>query len=278
MCGRYVIARSVDDLLFDADAVAGAPLRKTATDQTRENWNVAPTTEVPILVERLAHNDDAATPGELLRELHVARWGLIPSWAKDTSIGARAFNARSETVMDKPMFRSAIRHQRCAVPANGYYEWKKRLDARDDPSTSGQDRPVKQPYYIHPTDPAENIWFAGIYEWWREPSGSWVLSVSILTTQAPPADSDQGNLAELGALHDRLPIALSRATLDDWLDPTVGEGNTPEAKQAVMDLVERVRAEAPAAAAGWQLRPVGAAVGNVRNNGPDLVEPVQALF
>lgn len=273
MCGRYVIARSVDDLLFDVRAVAGQPLQDLPTGEVRANWNVAPTSEVPILLERL--DDDAAAP---LRELHVARWGLIPGWAKEASIGTRAFNARSETVVDKPMFRSAIRHRRCAVPANGYYEWKKRLDADGQPVKATKDRPAKQPYYVHPADPEQNIWFAGIYEWWQDVDGTWVLSCSILTTEAPSTDSQQENLAELGELHDRLPIALTRGTLGDWLDPTLGAGKGAEAKESVLELVGRVRQEATEAAAPWQLRAVGSAVGNVRNNSPELVEPIQALF
>lgn len=274
MCGRYVIARSVDDLLFDVGATPGQALRDLPTDEVRANWNVAPTSEVPILLERL-DDDDAAEP---VRELHVARWGLIPGWAKEASIGSRAFNARSETVVDKPMFRSAIRHKRCAVPANGYYEWKKRLDAQGEPVKATKDRPAKQPYYIHPADPQENIWFAGIYEWWQDADGTWVLSCSILTTESPAPDSESETLSELADLHDRLPIALTRATLGQWLDPRLGAGKGAEAKDEVLDLVATVRQEAQQAAEAWQLHAVGSAVGNVRNNSPELVEPIQALF
>lgn len=273
MCGRYVIARSVDDLLFDVDAVPGEPLRDVPSGEARANWNVAPTSDVPILLERF--DADGAAPR---RELHVARWGLIPGWAKEASIGTRAFNARSETVVDKPMFRSAIRHRRCAVPANGYYEWKKRLDADGQPVKATKERPAKQPYYVHPENPEENIWFAGIYEWWQESDGTWVLSCSILTTEAPPTDSDRASLAELGALHDRLPIALTRDTLGQWLDPTLGAGKGAQAKEAVLELVARIRHQALDAAGTWQLHAVDSAVGNVRNNTPELIEPIQALF
>ena len=120
MCGRYVIARAAGDLMADVDAAPGEPFQGEDLDELRANWNVAPTTEVPIVLERL---DD----GQVLRELHVARWGLVPSWAKEISVGARMFNARSETAAEKPSFRAAVKKRRCAIPANGYYEWRKRL-------------------------------------------------------------------------------------------------------------------------------------------------------
>lgn len=280
MCGRYVIARSVDDLLFDVGAVAGEPFRDTDHGQVRENWNVAPTTEVPVVLERPAGDGDSGKDGSgeddgaggVLRELHLASWGLIPGWAKDASIGSRAFNARSETVLEKPMFRSAIRHRRCAVPANGYYEWKKRLAADGTPVKGTKNSPAKQPYFVHPNRTEENIWFAGIYEWWRSPDGQWVLSCSILTMEAPPADCATPVLGELGRLHDRLPIPLNRPTLGAWLDP--GAQSNPESEE----LVQRVQGEAYDCAAAWQLHAVGADVGNVRNNRPDLIQPASALF
>lgn len=271
MCGRFVIARSIDDFLVDVGAVPAARLRDLDLRTRRENWNVAPTAEVPIVLERVAGDDDAV-PGTVLREVHVARWGLIPGWAKEASIGARAFNARSETVMDKPMFRSAVRHRRCAVPANGYYEWKKRLGPNGQPVKATKDTPAKQPYYIHPADPGETIWFAGLYEWWRDPQETWILSCSILTTRSPSPESVVSVLADLGRLHDRLPIALTRESMDDWLDPG------SESRDDAAALVDRLRSEAEQVPRTWQLDPVGAAVGNVRNNDPGLIEPVQALF
>lgn len=293
MCGRYVIARSVNDLLIDVGAVAGAPLRDVDPQQTRENWNVAPSCDVPVVLERVT--DDAEPPGTVLRELHVARWGLIPGWAKDPAIGNRAFNARSETVLEKPMFRAAIRHRRCAVPANGYYEWKKRLGQDGKPvkaTDSTPERPAKQPYFVHPTDQSRTMWFAGIYEWWKDPGNTWILSCSILTTQAPSsgqasapgagsgvgvtkvADIGPGEtvVAELADLHDRMPIALQPETLGDWLDPRA------DTKDQAGWLVERVRGEAEAVARNWQLRAVGPEVGNVRSNHSGLVDPVASLF
>ncbi|MGG5171394.1 SOS response-associated peptidase [Pseudarthrobacter sp. J1738] len=249
MCGRYVMARAVGDLVADF----GAELEEEF--QLQPSWNIAPTTDVPILLERLVD-------GEKHRQLHVARWGLIPGWAKDPGIGVKMFNARSETVLEKPSFRAAIKSRRCAVPADGYYEWKK-----------GEGK-TKQPYYVHPAT-GSGIVFAGLYEWWKDPAKEdgapdrWVLSTSIITTAAPSPDSQDPVLAELGALHDRLPVPLSKEALGDWLDP--------EAKD-IPGLVELIRAQANEVATTWTLDAVGSAVGNVRNNSAELITPEEALF
>jgi len=115
MCGRYVMARATSDLVALGDAETNEDL------VLRQSWNVAPTAEVPILV---AHVDDVGAGGSrggdggagVTRRIHVARWGLVPPWAKELSVGSRAFNARSETVASKPTFRAAVRARRCAVP------------------------------------------------------------------------------------------------------------------------------------------------------------------
>lgn len=256
MCGRYVIARAAGDLL------GGVEL-----DETLENYNVAPTHTVPILVD---HRDDDAWR----REVHAARWGLLPRWAKDESFSSRAFNARSETVVEKPTFRHAIKAQRCAVPATGYYEWKKA-------ATQSSGKQQKTPYYIHPKNADENIYFAGLYEWWKIPegdqAGEWLLSTTILTMPSPTAEeADQLEstvLSELGDLHDRLPIPLQATGTDDdalsaWMR---GEEEPQEA-------VERIRSQAYDVARTWQLTEVGREVGSVSNNGPELIQPVERLL
>ena len=265
MCGRYVIARAAGDLMADVDAAPGEHFQGEDLDELRANWNVAPTTEVPIVLERL-------DGGQVLRELHVARWGLVPSWAKEISVGARMFNARSETAAEKPSFRAAVKKRRCAIPANGYYEWRKRLGPDGKPAKGTKDAPAKQPYFIHPPSESENIWFAGLYEWWQDPQGQWILSCSILTAESPDPDSDDKTLAELAAIHDRIPVAMDRDALDAWLDPSVDD------KDGAQALIERVVAQHETVAATWELRPVGQAVGSVRNNSPELVEPVASLF
>ncbi len=242
------MARAVGDLVAELEAEAEEGL------ELKPSYNVAPTADVPIVLERLMD-------GALVRQLHVAKWGLVPSWAKDPSVGVRAFNARSETVAEKPTFRSAVKSKRCAVPVEGYYEWKK-------PSVGSQSK-QKQPFYIHSQD-GSLIMFAGLYEWWKDPAKQdgdpdhWLLSCSILTMASPATDSEDPVLAQLGELHDRLPIPMDAAMMADWLDPQ-GDGKS---------MVDALVAGAPAVAATWTLDAVGIAVGNVRNNTPDLVTPL----
>ncbi|WP_102158289.1 SOS response-associated peptidase [Zhihengliuella halotolerans] len=254
MCGRYVMARASGDLMAEADALLGEQLEGR---ELSPSWNVAPTTDVPIVLERLVGDEPR-------REVHVAQWGLVPRWAKDVKVGVRAFNARSETVTEKPTFRSAVVSRRCAVPMDGYYEWKRQGTGRTSP---------KQPYFVHAADGGLSF-FAGLYEWWKDPAvadgepGQWILSTSIVTMPSPDPGAE-GVLGDLGGLHDRLPVPLSGEAMDAWLDP---------AERDAASLVERIRAEAYDVAASWRLDPVGAAVGNVRNNGPELIAPVSALF
>ncbi|MDO5753855.1 SOS response-associated peptidase [Arthrobacter sp.] len=238
MCGRYVMARAVGDLVAELEAEADANL------ELRASWNVAPTTDVPIVLERLVD-------GVLHRQVHVAKWGLVPRWAKDPGVAVRAFNARSETVLEKPTFRAAAKARRCAVPVEGYYEWKKLPDGK------------KQPYFVHTKD-GSLITFAGLYEWWKDPEKddadpeAWLLSCTILTMESPPK-------GELSTLHDRLPVPLDREAMAEWLNPAPGEA---------AGLLDMVLAEAHQLAAAWQLDPVGPDVGNVRNNSPELTVPV----
>lgn len=244
MCGRYVIGRATADLadLLDADP-GGA--------EFRQSWNVAPSTDVPILLERLDGE------GEMLRELHAARWGLLPIWARDLKQSYKTFNARSETVTEKPTFRSAVLSKRCAVPADAYYEWLK-------------DGDQKRPHAIRPAD-GSLITFAGLYEWWRDKAAGedapWILSCTILTGPSPEPGAG-GVLDELAGLHDRMPLALGPKTRDDWLSP----GKI--AKDDAALLVTQVQAEAMEMAAGWEVYEVDKAVGSIRNNGHGLLEPL----
>lgn len=233
------MARAVGDLVAELEAEADAAL------ELRASYNVAPTTDVPIVLERIID-------GTLHRQIHVAKWGLVPGWAKDASVGVRAFNARTETVLEKPTFRAAIKSKRCAVPVEGYYEWKKLPDGKS-----------KQPYFVHTADGSLTT-FAGLYSWWKDPSkddgaaDQWLLSCTILTMPAPPD-------GELAALHDRLPVPLDHQALADWLDP---EAADPPA------LLEMVLGQAYPVADSWLLDPVGPEVGNVRNDSPELIVPI----
>lgn len=238
------MARAAGDLIAEAEAEADASL------ELRQSWNVAPTSDVPIVLERMLD-------GAVVRQVHVAKWGLVPTWAKDASVGVRAFNARSETAAEKPTFRNSVRSRRCAVPVDGYYEWRKEPGG------------TKRPFFIHPTD-GSMIFFAGLYSWWKDPvkepaaADSWLLSVSIVTAPSPEPDAP-GVLAELAALHDRLPVPMSEQTMAAWLKPDNSDGAA---------LLDMVRAKAFDAAAQWSLDEVGSAVGNVRNDSPELAVPV----
>jgi putative SOS response-associated peptidase YedK len=147
--------------------------------------------------------------GLALRELRVFRWGLVPSWAKDISIGSRLINARAETVSEKPAFKSAFASRRCLLPADGYYEWQ-----RQPVGTAGP----KQPYYICRTD-HRPLAFAGLYEFWRDRAlareypDAWLWTTTIITTSA--AD-------ELGEIHDRMPMVVTaRRTGPTGLTPPI---------------------------------------------------------
>lgn len=175
------------------------------------------------------------------RELVDMRWGLVPFWAKDPKIGARMINARVESVTTKPAFRSAVKKRRCIVPADGWYEWKR------DPNGPG-----KQPYYMTPGD-GSSLSFAGLWETWGEGEAR-LRTCTILTTEA------QGQLAQI---HDRMPFLLPPEAWADWLD---GEQK---------DVVDLLATPDLARGDALELRPVGAAVGKVANNYPELVERIE---
>ena len=172
------------------------------------------------------------------RNLRVLRWGLVPSWAKDAKGAARLINARQETVASKPAFRSAYQHRRCLLPADGYYEWQ-------------QDGARKQPWFLRSRDGAP-LAMAGLYERWSPPGAEPLWTCTVLTTHA--AD-------ELSHVHDRTPLLIPRPDWARWLDPDLTDPGA--------DLLR------PGLAGTLEAWPVSAAVGNVRNDGPELVRPVE---
>ena len=185
-----------------------------------------------------------------VRELRVVRWGLVPFWAKDISIGSRLINARAETVATKPAFRRAFARHRCLLPADGFYEWEKSGDAKSAP---------KQPYYIRREDGGV-LAFAGLYELWRDKDrpdddpDSWLWTATIITTRAED---------EVGRIHDRMPMVIEPARWADWLDPTA---TSAEALHGLMT---------PAASVHLTTYPVSTEVNSVRHNGPGLIEPME---
>lgn len=222
MCGRYANFLSEQELV-DAFAIAAL------ADDVRlaPNWNLGPMQQGLIIRE-----------GAEGRFAEVAKWGLVPTWAKDPGIGSKMFNARVETIAQKPSFKNAFTKRRCIVPANGYYEWQ-------------QSDGDKVPQFIHTVD-GSPLAFAGLVEVWRPASDQpWLVSFSIVTT---------ASRGEMEQIHDRQPAILDPENVDAWLDPQ----SHPD------DLFAAVAAPTPELT--WH--PVDKRVGNVRNNGPDLVDPV----
>ncbi|GAA1169258.1 SOS response-associated peptidase [Nesterenkonia xinjiangensis] len=291
MCGRYVMALRAGDLIdaleacgIDDVALAGPATGVDASpagpeQSWRVSWNVAPTSTVPILVERYEEGaDEAGTHAGRQREIHPARWGLLPRWAETAAFSSKTFNARSETVVSKPSFRSAVRRRRCVVPVQGYYEWK----VSQEPQTG---KTVRVPHLVRDRE-RPLILFAGLYEWWKDPEreaqgrDAWVLSTTILTGPSPdvgedgagPAHGDRPVLTELAQLHDRLPLAMSADEAADWIAPGERSREDTEAD------VERLRLGAVEVARGWTLHEVDRAVGNVRNDSPELIRPPDVMF
>lgn len=222
MCGRYASTRSATDLaaLFEAADDTGG--------DAETGYNLAPTRSVPIV--RMSRSLDG-------RAVSAARWGLVPHWAKDPSIGNRMFNARSETVTTTNSYRNAFKRRRCLVPADGWYEWKKLPDGK------------KQPYFMT-YDDGEPLVFAGLWETWGDGP---LMSMTVLTAAA------HGGLEDI---HDRMPLVLSPGSFESWLE---GDGGDAEGLLVPpsLELIAMIES-----------RPVSAAVGNVRNDGAFLTERV----
>jgi putative SOS response-associated peptidase YedK len=178
------------------------------------------------------------------RIVALHHWGLVPIWAESPKVGARMINARAEGLDAKPAFKHAFRRRRCIVPADGFYEWR---------TIPGQK--VKQPYFVTRAD-GEMLAFAGLWEEWRGPArdgAERLRSTTIITTAANET---------MAPVHDRMPVILPEGAWDRWLDP--GETDV----HALGGLL------VPAPPDLLQLRPVGRAVGNVRNQGPHLIDEV----
>lgn len=239
MCGRYAVSHSVDDLAeeFGVDRIE-------VRERLEPDWNVAPTKDVYAVLTRRRRSEPQAGPE---RRLTVLRWGLVPSWAKDLSMGSRLINARVETAHEKPAFRRAFALRRCLLPADGFYEWY------------GEAKGKKQPFFIRPRD-GGMMAMAGLYEIWRDPRikddddpEAFRWTSVILTTTAED---------DIGQIHDRAPMIVQPEDWAAWLDPETDD----------VDGLRRLLV--PAAPGLLEAYPVSTDVNKVDNNGPGLVEPL----
>jgi putative SOS response-associated peptidase YedK len=226
MCGRYrlsrrkqIIEEHFDTSPWDAD--------------WEPRYNIAPTQPVPVVPQH---------PKEHVRQLSLIRWGLIPHWAKDASGAASTINARSETAATKPAFRDPIKFRRCLIPADGFYEWSRKGAS-------------KQPFCFE-VNKGELFAFAGLWDGWKDPSGKWVKTCSILTTTPNAVTS---------TVHDRMPVILDPDNYDLWLDPGM---------QDVAVISELLK---PYDASQVRCYPVSTRINRVSNDDEECSKPVEVV-
>ncbi|MGO9341317.1 MAG: SOS response-associated peptidase [Acidimicrobiales bacterium] len=247
MCGRIALYSPPERLARRLSAALAPDLG----DAAHPRWNVPPTQTVLALVhprqekaDAAGHpSDEADHPERLLASF---RWGLIPWWAKDPSIGNKQFNARAETLGKRSAFRSALAERRCLVVADGFYEWKAKQAGE-----SGR----KVPLYFTRSD-GEPLTFAGLWETWRDPTQpretrQRIHSCTIVTTDAGP---------DVAPVHNRMPVVVESSDIDTWLGAGPLDPGT----------LERVLAPSPAGTLSGLV--VSTRVNSVQNDGPELVE------
>jgi len=247
MCGRYASSRRPEDLVeeFEIDKVE-------VPEPLPPDFNVAPTKQVYAVVQRPADPQDKQGASE--RQLRSVKWGLVPFWAEDPSVGNKMINARMETVHEKPAYRRPFASRRCLLPADGYFEWY----TTEQRTKAG--KPVKQPFFIHPADGGV-LAMAGLYEVWRDPTRDdddphrFLWSCTVITTSAEDS---------VGHIHDRMPLMVEQDRRASWLDPTIDD---PDTLKGLL---------VPAAPGRLEAYPVSTAVNSVRNNGPELLDALAA--
>jgi putative SOS response-associated peptidase YedK len=223
MCGRYKLSRRKQFVQEYFGSVSDDP-------DWEPRYNIAPTQHVPVICQN---------PTNPIRELSRMRWGLIPSWAKDCSSAASMINARSETASTKPAFADALQHRRCLIPADGFYEWNR---------TGNSKRP-----FCFEVNEGALFAFAGLWDRWKDTSGTWLTTCSILTTTPNALTS---------TVHDRMPVILNASAYDLWLDP--GMRNV----DAVCDLLK------PYDALQMRSYPVSSRINQVANDDEECSRPV----
>jgi putative SOS response-associated peptidase YedK len=215
MCGRFQISKTEDQIQirFHVDV---------EKEWLKQIFNAGPMMQLPVITN------------EEPEHLNFFRWGLVPYWAKDAAIGVKMINAKSETLAEKPAFKSALQKRRCLIPANGFYEWEK----------AGKSK-IPHRFFL---ESEELFAFAGLWESWKDPSGIILRTFTIITTTPNELVSP---------IHDRMPVILDPDFEKHWLDAQV----------PVEDLLEMLR---PYPAQKMKQYRVSEKVNNVRNNTPDL--------
>jgi putative SOS response-associated peptidase YedK len=242
MCGRFAV--TTDPALLAEKIKAIDEATSELKDAKGANYNVAPTTTISSVVKRHTEPDDEST-----RRVRLMRWGLIPPWAKSTEEGGPEtkgpllINARSDKLTTSPVFRNSAKNKRCLVPMDGWYEWK-------------GEKGSKTPFFMYAGD-GEPLFMAGLWSTWRPKDApkdaAPLLSCTIITTDAA------GPLSEI---HDRMPLTISESDWDRWLDPDAPIDEGLLRGHGDLDRIE--------------IREVSRLVNSVRNNGPQLIEPVDA--
>jgi len=227
MCGRYALSAMISDIAEEFSTNSAPELSLPA------DWNIKPTNDVYIIKNQA---------------IEIASWGMIAHWSKSDDEAAKsqssAINARSESVHEKPTFKSAFRSNRCLLPATGYYEWASELGKYK----------TKQPIYIS-RDDNKLLAFTGIFQSWTSPSGRVIQSVSIITRQA---------VGQLALVHSRMPVFLPRQRWQDWMNPKL---NDVEKIRSLMDISNPD--------ANLRFHPVSSAINSIAGSGPGLIEPIE---
>ena len=227
MCGRYALSAAISDIAEEFSTNSAPELSLPA------DWNIKPTNDVYIIKNQA---------------IEIASWGMIAHWSKSDDEAAKsqssAINARSESVHEKPTFKSAFRSNRCLLPATGYYEWASELGKYK----------TKQPIYIS-RDDSKLLAFTGIFQSWTSPSGRVIQSVSIITRQA---------VGQLALVHSRMPVFLPRDRWAEWMNPKI---NDVAKIRSLMDI--------PNPDANLGFHPVSSAINSIAGSGPGLIEPIE---
>ena len=216
MCGRFALkipTYQLKQYYSTTNAVAYS-----------SRYNIAPSRDIVSVTQ---HGNQ--------RDMHMMRWGLVPSWAKDVSIGNKTINARSETLEEKPSFRTSFQRKRCVIPASGFFEWHTK---------------TREPYYFTPKDTLFS--FAGLWDGWKTPDGKELLSCTIITADANKT---------IKPIHDRMPVILDKDGIDTWLNPS-----------SEVSLLKSLFL--PYDDAKLQAWPVSKLVNDPANNIPEILEPV----